>query len=84
MDSLFEQNVTLGDSIVRMAVGSALILSVLFLITEPWVALFSIYFIHTAIIRYDPMYAVVIKMKETLLQRTKSHRVVFHKKSTAS
>lgn len=84
MDSLFEPNVSTSDSVIRMVFGSALILGVLFLVLAPWTALFSIYFIHTAIIRYDPLYAVVLKMRDNLHKRSKSTRVIFHKKTAAS
>ena len=83
MDISLKPNVSTNDSVIRMVLGSTLILGVLFLFFSPWITLISIYFIHTAIIRYDPLYALTVKLRESLHLGGKPHAVVFHKKTAA-
>lgn len=55
---------TNSDRNIRFVVGTFLIFCVLFLWTKPALALIAIYPINTAIIKWDPFYAIYFALKD--------------------
>lgn len=66
MDNIWNCNMSTSDRVIRFLVGCILILCVLFLYTKPVLALIAIYPVNTAIIKWDPFYALYYAVREYL------------------
>ena len=53
-----DQNITPKDQMIRLVVGWSIMLLVVFVWTDPLLALISLYPVNTALLRWDPFYAL--------------------------
>jgi len=58
MYSWADQNMTPRDQMIRLVIGWSIMLLVIFVWTEPLLALISLYPVNTALLRWDPFYAL--------------------------
>lgn len=75
MNNWYDRNVSMADSIIRYVLGSAIILGVLTLSLQVWVSLVSVYFINTAMLRWDPVYFALNSTKKAFNATTRSRPI---------
>ena len=65
MNSILDSNMTNLERVIRMLIGFSLVSSVMFFgsMVPPWVALYAVYPLITAIMAWDPIYAGVLKAR---------------------
>jgi len=59
MYSWADQNISSKEQVIRLIIGWAIMFIVIFVWTEPMLALISLYPVNTALLRWDPFYALV-------------------------
>lgn len=65
MSSILDSNMTNLGRVIRMLIGFALVSSVMLFgnMVPPWIALYAVYPLITAIMAWDPLFAAMFKAR---------------------
>jgi hypothetical protein len=75
MESILNSNITLNERVGRVLVGMALISAVMLNTAIPvWFALLAVYPVISAIMAWDPIYAVVFKVRPWIESLQHNHK----------